>query len=573
MPQLAHPFGARPSPPLSQSSSFHPRVGSLFGSHHTRPSTFSHSHQQSIGSVASSDAWLGDGEEAAALRRRQSLNNFRQEDTSASEAWPPHARGASDEQLLSSLSLSSAGFSRARSGTGPPSLNLSHGSSTPHSSLSHSNSLSSHHSHHGHGSNLSHSNSLSSHGHSQLGNGGALSPVGGFPRSPWSPTVEETKQLGMGIVVGSSPQQSGLSRGGSGSSRGSVDRYGDDIGRVEEEMGRLEMEGDEVAATQNPSTLQGGENAMDPTPRPLLRSLSSSGPSAAPSRRLPPLMTNPDLLASLGQPKGISQLPSFLSRQGPASAAAFVPPIGHSHAQLGSQPRPDFSSMPSIPEPSRGNFTAAPGAGGADWLRQKELLVGSSSTPVPAFPTAVGVNPAAEAWPSGGKFGVGLAMQQQQQIQVLQSQMQQAMHAMDLMKAQGVQIPPGFGGMRNGGGAQGRQQSMDAFPAGYPTMPGEGGVATMPTMPTVGGLGPSTSLESPVDIPSLIATKGYNPPVFELRPPNVRSLLRFGWVFADFLMQARFFVIKSYTEEDVHKVRSLVLPELADRSCLPAPVT
>ena len=71
----------------------------------------------------------------------------------------------------------------------------------------------------------------------------------------------------MGIVVGSSPQQSGLSRGGSGSSRGSVDRYGDDIGRVEEEMGRLEMEGDEVAATQNPSTLQGGENAMDPTPQ------------------------------------------------------------------------------------------------------------------------------------------------------------------------------------------------------------------------------------------------------------------------------------------------------------------
>lgn len=40
----------------------------------------------------------------------------------------------------------------------------------------------------------------------------------------------------------------------------------------------------------------------------------------------------------------------------------------------------------------------------------------------------------------------------------------------------------------------------------------------------------------PIDIAALILEKGYNPPTFDLKPTN-----------------ARFFVIKSYTEEDVHK--------------------
>ncbi|KAJ7264966.1 YT521-B-like domain-containing protein [Mycena haematopus] len=43
-------------------------------------------------------------------------------------------------------------------------------------------------------------------------------------------------------------------------------------------------------------------------------------------------------------------------------------------------------------------------------------------------------------------------------------------------------------------------------------------------------------VNAPIDVPSLIATKGYNPAEFNLRPNF-----------------ARFFVIKSYTEDDVHK--------------------
>jgi len=46
----------------------------------------------------------------------------------------------------------------------------------------------------------------------------------------------------------------------------------------------------------------------------------------------------------------------------------------------------------------------------------------------------------------------------------------------------------------------------------------------------------STGYVSPIDVPTLIATKGYNPTTFDIRPNF-----------------ARYFVIKSYTEDDVHK--------------------
>ncbi|KAH0583645.1 hypothetical protein H2248_009259 [Termitomyces sp. 'cryptogamus'] len=51
-----------------------------------------------------------------------------------------------------------------------------------------------------------------------------------------------------------------------------------------------------------------------------------------------------------------------------------------------------------------------------------------------------------------------------------------------------------------------------------------------------GASGQNFSVTTPIDVPSLIATKGYNPTNFDIRPQF-----------------ARFFVIKSYTEDDVHK--------------------
>ena len=61
-------------------------------------------------------------------------------------------------------------------------------------------------------------------------------------------------------------------------------------------------------------------------------------------------------------------------------------------------------------------------------------------------------------------------------------------------------------------------------------------------------------LTSAIDVPSLIAAKGYNPSNFDIRPQCVHP--RALPVSASCLtsrQQARYFVIKSYTEDDVHK--------------------
>lgn len=528
------------TPPLSQSSAFNSRGGSPFTQHsssqpHTRANTLSHTH--SIASITSSEAWNGAGlDDVGVLRRHHSLD-FRSDagtngggDNSSDEGgWASHDRHSVSEDLLAHSHALAGGFASSRAGAGPPALNLTHpsahGSSSPHSSLSNSNSLNSH------TGRLSHSNSLNSsnsHGHS-----GPLSPVGGFPRSPWSPTVEETKQLGMGAVVGTPPPTlPALSRGGSSSSRGSSGgRYGsEEVGRLGDGMAALDVSAtvEHEAAYPKPPTPPGLDiraalqsNAFatktDNLIRQPVRSMTAS--TISPNRRLPPLMTNPDVLASLSGAAAKPALPNshaaaFASRQGPASAAAYVPPIGHSHLPPQRGERGEF--LPSITEPNRGNFTAAPGGGGNDWSTKKAMLIGSG--PASAFPTAVGVNPLADAWPAGGGFGVGLAMQQQQQIQILQSQMQAALQAMDLMKAQGHALPPGFGSattptgrpfVANGTGL------ASTFAGGLPS------AGVTPTGPPHQQAG--ATADSPIDIPSLIATKGYNPQNFDLRPPSVRA--------------------------------------------------
>lgn len=97
--------------------------------------------------------------------------------------------------------------------------------------------------------------------------------------------------------------------------------------------------------------------------------------------------------------------------------------------------------------------------------------------------------------------------QQQAQISLLQSQMAQALKAMDAITAQ-----------------TGQQHLTNGLrdPALAIDRTGGGGVEEV--------------AETPIDVNSLVQKKGYNPSVFDLRPQN-----------------ARFFVIKSYTEEDVHK--------------------
>ncbi|KAF8163514.1 YT521-B-like domain-containing protein [Crassisporium funariophilum] len=111
-------------------------------------------------------------------------------------------------------------------------------------------------------------------------------------------------------------------------------------------------------------------------------------------------------------------------------------------------------------------------------------------------------------------------------------------------------------GSGNGGnmGPSGSVPSVPQIPQQYLQQQGQGGQTAGGGRPGLGvattfantgnqqNLAPSGQtpvqpfVSTPIDVPSLIATKGYNPATFETRPQS-----------------ARFFVIKSYTEDDVHK--------------------
>ncbi|KPV76026.1 uncharacterized protein RHOBADRAFT_13962 [Rhodotorula graminis WP1] len=84
------------------------------------------------------------------------------------------------------------------------------------------------------------------------------------------------------------------------------------------------------------------------------------------------------------------------------------------------------------------------------------------------------------------------------------------------MRAQGAVVPPSFDLAGASLGPQGSAQAQQQQQLGLDAQ--------------------DAPAETPIDVNSLVAKKGYNPAVFDLKPHN-----------------ARFFVIKSYTEEDVHK--------------------
>lgn len=369
--------------------------------------------------------------------------------------------------------------------------------------------------------------------------------------------------------------EAGLTRRESGDSKGSGS-----IGRL---VGRVMGEGLEGAEVESPTGSNGsggfGSNGSAshattgptststyPTDGEPRRALSTHLPP--PSRRtpLPPLQTNADILASLATPIGTTPgsqeyVQSFLARQGPASAAAlFAPQIGHSHlpqsaSQSYSTPsqshQPPTQNTATTSNFSTGgqenqsrsvgkysSFTANPLAGGTDWTRQKELLVGNNSGSVtsnpapfiPSLPTLpslpslatpsptttsfpqhtqpiVGgsVSGGGENWPAGGGFGVGLAIRQQEQIVVLQNQMQALMQT-------GAQTSPPL----NQSSAQSLSSGISSGGGGIGSGSGEG----------VSEVGAGMGV-GPIDIAALILEKGYNPPTFDLKPTNVSLPLSF----------------------------------------------
>ncbi|GAA5989190.1 hypothetical protein JCM10908_001200 [Rhodotorula pacifica] len=550
------------------------------------------------------------------LRRHQSLKSFRaprhreasiEQTLSSSPAsaggWPEHiaAVGAEDDfqaaaagqparQMGSHLTVANAnnigGFaSRTRSGTSPAPLALQHSNSLGHSSsssafadslgpvrLSHSNSLSAAYpsSSSSGSTTLHHSNSLGSRSDSGTTTGGGgetrtrvLSPVVsafGGAKSPWSLTEAETQQLGLNSSYGSgSAESGGISRDSSGSSHGSRAGPAQSAQQLSHEALAQNAHAAEVRRLEDALGAMQVGNFAPPTASFTQFERNSPSPGAGSgARRLAPLMTSAEALSMNG-----SSMAGLLGRHGPASAAAFVPPIGHSHAHFAphtldgiseysvstassSPPMPQqqqfqsastsfASAMPAIapatpggfaggyeaPTAARNHLTAVPGSiNAADWTRQKEFLLGGATPTAGNVPT--GVPYPAASLPMQMSSDPQIAtiqqlqmQQQQQQIASLQNQMAQALSAMDAMRAQGAVLPANFD-LANAARLSG--------PSGLPQSQG-GSQAQQQQVP-----------ETPVDVNSLAQTKGYNPAVFDLNPP-----------------QARFFVIKSYTEEDVHK--------------------
>ncbi|QRW16487.1 YTH domain family protein [Rhizoctonia solani] len=205
----------------------------------------------------------------------------------------------------------------------------------------------------------------------------------------------------------------------------------------------------------------------------------------------------------------------------PQSAAASVPPIGHGIPQVrrwngraGEQG--GYNDNGSGQRQDEKPFTAS----GVVW-DQKDRIIGtrsgnngfdaSGAPPVPPLPQAY-----AGMMQPGMNFG-GMNMGGLDTTSFARLGMNMGMMGTSTV------------GNMNAGLGQGRLQVNTAVGG-----PGQG-MNNSAVGSGNGGNSPSGYL-SPVDIPSLIVSKGYNPATFDIRPQF-----------------ARYFVIKSYTEDDVHK--------------------
>ncbi|KII89081.1 hypothetical protein PLICRDRAFT_175316 [Plicaturopsis crispa FD-325 SS-3] len=300
-----------------------------------------------------------------------------------------------------------------------------------------------------------------------------------FPRSP-PPAQYPTSPVGRGSPW-STP---GEWRTPGGSIAGGNNNAAiDDVQRA---LSQLEINSNSYGANHIPTNFQAGQSAHPPRFNP-----NHPPPAQAPGMRPQngnnggggklQLVTNFD-----GRKTPLSQ------GHGPVSASAYVPAIGHA------QPQQQVHQRGTSGPGDQGD-RAITASGTAGWDQKERLLGGRSSNP-----------------------NLQYAYQQ------------------------GQQGKPGSGGIPNvpsipsqylnqqQGGSQGQAPRLGVTTS-FPQGQGNQGQAQGNN-----GIGAPQSqqgfVNTPIDVPSLIAAKGYNPTSFDIRPTF-----------------ARYFVIKSYTEDDVHK--------------------
>ncbi|KNZ44855.1 hypothetical protein VP01_875g5 [Puccinia sorghi] len=467
--------------------------------------------------------------------------------------------------------------------------------------------------------------------------------VPGLSINPWSPSVEEAKKLREPMLRQASldtlasnnssnhiphhpmknNNHSDLSRFRSTSND---DTQGREMNLLHTTFGRMNLVQGKNGEELNSRSAMGLSHRISGVKSPLSTSTSladfsdgataddaqAAGPAVvAPSKKvvLPPLVTDfsrDTLLAGAAQarkaPGSIKRHPNGvpLLFQGPASAAAFVPPIGHSLSRNVNDPFNFQEKMALVAS----HNTAAPGIGASTWLTQKERLIGESQSRQQSgeWPSSLPHSPSSQL-PTATTSVSNLPQQIQQQIiinqqlqqlQQLQVQQHQLQQQQTQLLSSTMRLPVGSNGNAINGfnspsmanilqsnafaysnmspsapgsffGA-GNNPHLGPTPPPNPSrlqttitgLPGLGSLSgTSPhVLPSssVGGIPPMTgpnimNMTKPMpfinpgligannqSIQELALQKGYNPTHFDTSPPS-----------------ARFFVIKSYTEEDVHK--------------------
>jgi hypothetical protein len=222
--------------------------------------------------------------------------------------------------------------------------------------------------------------------------------------------------------------------------------------------------GDNFQAGQSAHPPRFNPSHPPPPQAPGMRNNNGNNNGGQSGRSLQPLVTDFD-----GRKTPLSQ-----GTLGPASASAYVPPIGHQQ-----QPQPLQRGMAGVGSSSDRALTAT---GTTTWDQKERLLGGRGSNPNLQY-----------IYDQQGRPDPSIPNVPPIPAQYLQQ-----------VGGQGPRlgVAPQFAQGQTGNGGQ----SLQGF------------------------------VTTPIDVPSLIASKGYNPANFDIRPTF-----------------ARFFVIKSYTEDDVHK--------------------
>ncbi|KAJ1032920.1 hypothetical protein NDA16_000199 [Ustilago loliicola] len=381
-----------------------------------------------------------------------------------------------------------------------------------------------------------------------------------FSKAPWNQTTQDP--IGSpSRFAASFPSQnldSTLARMLAG-----TDSSSSSLAEVSKNLSNLDISGS--------SALVGDDTETSVTPtsysmHPSLSSQSSTDSRPVGGRKLPQLVTNRDALQRGQRTNGAS---------GPMSAAAFVPPIGHAHSrhQSNDPSGSNASTFDADPTQRFGPFTAAPVG---SWMEKDHIAGRFNDSRAAAGGPAVESHPwpqqsAAAPYPGMGMdpnfMALSMALaQEQQRNAILQAQlgarntaggMQEphlfGMQPIDLnghMQSIGQQLRGGPLPSSPPMGAMGNLPSRGPhFPMQHqqqqfrPPLHAQTPSPRPPSGQPFPGAGKDTDPSraappTPLDPASLAIQKGYNPApgTFDLAPPN-----------------AHFFVIKSYTEDDVHK--------------------